>query len=201
MIDRIGITECPNALWGNDLFLDRIFLDRINRIYRIGIAGGWNTSPVIARSVATKQPSRSLDLLRNPYRKRFKLILLRIATPKGLPLIAQGCAYPRYPGDGCILNINPNGVASPTGQSESIPRVARIRATLGYKRKPLWGFVTSLSRGCAWVASSCSAVLAMTSVFFFIRGSREVEGSRSRGLQFSKLLNFQTPKLLNKERS
>ena len=93
MIDRIGITECPNALWGNDLFLDRIFLDRtffdrtfldrINRIYRIGIAGGWNTSPVIARSVATKQPSRSL-------------------------------------------------------------------------------------RGCAWVASSCFAVLAMTSIFFSI---------------------------------
>ena len=79
--------------------------------------------------------------------------MFRTATPKGFPLIARGSAYPRHPGYGHILNINPNGVASSTEQPglrgnpvgvefsfSRLPRVARVRATPGYKRKPLWGF-------------------------------------------------------------
>jgi len=32
-------------------------------------------------------------------------------TPRGFNIKAQGCAYPRYPGLGCVMNANPNGVA------------------------------------------------------------------------------------------
>ena len=85
------------------------------------------------------------------------------ATPTGLDIKAQGCAYPRYPGITSVININPNGVAhyfsanttpacclydsfltmcNPVGVVQffsRFPRVARIRATLGFDVKPLWG--------------------------------------------------------------
>ena len=74
-------------------------------------------------------------------------------TPKGFPLIARGCAYPRYPGYVTDEKHNPKGVAShdnhatheatPLGLKsffEHLPGVARVRATPGCKKKPLWGF-------------------------------------------------------------
>jgi len=75
-------------------------------------------------------------------------------TPTGFHIKAQGCAYSRYPGWASNKNINPNGVAhyrvaktpsvmcNPVGVDSlfaSLPRVARIRATLGFDVKPLWG--------------------------------------------------------------
>ena len=92
---------------------------------------------------------------------------IRTATPRGLNIKAQGCAYPRYPGCKRIKNVNPNGVAhyhsvnttpahclhdhskptmcNPVGVdifSSRPPRVARVRATLGFDVKPLWGCLT-----------------------------------------------------------
>jgi len=69
-------------------------------------------------------------------------------TPRGFHIKAQGGAYPRYPGYGCIKNFNPNGVAhhlimfNPVGVENLFshqPRVARIRATLGSDIQPPWG--------------------------------------------------------------
>ena len=74
-----------------------------------------------------------------------------LTTPTGLNIKAQGCAYPRYPGIWRNKNVNPNGVAhyyvmfpmfNPVGVDNlfaSLPRVARIRATLGFDVQPPWG--------------------------------------------------------------
>jgi len=75
------------------------------------------------------------------------VICLPFKTPRGLYIKAQGCAYPRYPGYGFIKNVNPNGVAhhfimfNPVGvdiSSNVKPRVARIRATLGFDIQSPW---------------------------------------------------------------
>ena len=72
-------------------------------------------------------------------------------TPTGLNIKAQGCAYPRYPGKAFKIKFNPNGVehyremCNPVGVVKSLtfqPRVARIRATLGFDVKPFWGYKT-----------------------------------------------------------
>jgi len=88
-------------------------------------------------------------------------------TPRGLNIKARGCAYPRYPGYGCIKKINPNGVAhrfttntipvchwnfidqfilcNPIGVENSFafqPGVARVRATPGFDVQPPWGCLT-----------------------------------------------------------
>ena len=81
-------------------------------------------------------------------------------TPKGLPLIAQGYAsaaslpwvtpsIKTQPQRGCLITMRGQSRGNPVGVVISFsnpPRVARIRATLGYERKPLWG----LSKGFLW---------------------------------------------------
>jgi len=77
------------------------------------------------------------------------------ATPKGFNITAQGRAYSRHPGWAPMKNVNPNGVAhcssanttlmmcNPVGVDVSFtrkPRVARIRATLGFDMQPRWGW-------------------------------------------------------------
>jgi len=78
-------------------------------------------------------------------------------TPRGFDIKAQGRAYPRYRGYGFIKHVNPNGVAhcssanttfimcNPVGVDAFLsrtPRVARIRATVGFDVQPPWGFLT-----------------------------------------------------------